>query len=264
MSIILGEMIHDTGDSRVDLAATQLLRANHLTRGRLHQRRTAEEDGALIAHDDGFVAHGRHVRAAGRARTHHHRDLRNSGRRHVGLVVEDAAEVFLVGEHFVLAGQMRAARIHQINAGQPVLLGHALRPQMFLDADRVVSTALHGGVVADDQAFAPGHAPHAGDDARARRLVAVHPPRRQRRQFQERRARIQQHLDPIAGQQFSARHVFRAGGLAASERNFELPRPQLLHQRAHGGGIGREFRTLPIDFGFEQRHDCRTIVQPRN
>ncbi len=42
----------------------------------LHQRRAAEENRALIAHDDGFVRHGRHIGAARRAGAHHHRDLR--------------------------------------------------------------------------------------------------------------------------------------------------------------------------------------------
>ena len=34
------------------------------------------------------------------------------------------------------------------------------------------------------------------------------------------------------------------------------------HQRAHGRLVGGEFSAFPIDFGFEDRHDCRTIVQP--
>jgi hypothetical protein len=56
-----------------------------------------------------LVAHRRHVGAAGRARAHHHRDLRDALRAHVGLVEEDAAEVVAVGEDLVLVGQVGAA-----------------------------------------------------------------------------------------------------------------------------------------------------------
>ena len=38
-----------------------------------------------------------------------------------------------VGKHFVLAGQVRAARIHEVDAGQPVFFGDALRAQVLLD-----------------------------------------------------------------------------------------------------------------------------------
>ena len=209
-------MIDDAGDPGVHIAAAEFLGADHFAGGRLHQRRAAEKDRALVAHDDGFVAHRRHVRAARGARTHDHGDLRNAGRRHVGLVVEDAAEVFGVGKHFVLARQVRAARIHEVDAGQPVFFGDALRAQVLLDGDRVVRAALHRRVVADDHAFAAGDAADAGDDAGARRFVAVHAEGRERRQLEERRARIEQHFHAIAGQQFAARHVLGARRLAAT------------------------------------------------
>jgi hypothetical protein len=137
-----------------------------------------------------------------------------------------------------------------------------LRAQVFLDAHRVVSAALHRGIVADHQALAAADAAYSRDDAGAGRLIRIHAVGRQRRQLQERRAGIEQHFDAIAGQQFAARHVFGARGFAAPQRGFRLPGAQLTHQRAQGGRVGREFRTFPIDFGFQQRHDCRTIVQP--
>ena len=262
MAVVLGEMIDDAGNPRVHIAAAELLGGHHFASSRFHQRRTAEKDGALVAHDDGFVAHRGHVGAAGGARTHDHRDLRNGRRRHVGLVVEDAAEMFGVGKHFVLARQVRAARVHEVHAGQPVFLGDALRAQMFLDADGVVRAALHRRVVADDHAFAAGDAADAGDDAGAGRFVAIHAESRERRQLEERRARVQQHLHAIAGQQFAARHVFGARRIPAAQRAFRLAGLQFGDQRAHGRFIGGEFSAFPIDFGFEQRHDCRTIVQP--
>ena len=170
--------------------------------------------------------------------------------------------MFGVGKHFVLARQVRAARVHEVHAGQPVFFGDALRAQVLLDADRVVRAALHRRVVADHHAFAAGDAADAGDDAGAGRLVAVHAEGRERRQLEERRARVEQHLHAIAGQQFAARHVLGARRLAASQRDFRLAGPQFGDQRAHGRLVGGEFGTFPIDFGFQQRHDCRTIVQP--
>ena len=168
-----------------------------------------------------------------------------------------------VGKHFVLAGQVRAARVHQVDAGQPVFFGHALRAQVLLDGDRVVRAALHRRVVADHHALAAGDAADAGDDAGARRLVAVHAEGGERRQLEERRARVEQHLHAIAGQQFSARHVLGARRLAAARARLVAWRAaQFGDQRTHGRLVGGEFGAFPIDFGFQQRHDCRTIVQP--
>src|SRR6186713_2873273 len=167
MAVILGKVIDDTRYSRVYVAAAQLLGADHFARRRLHQRRPAEEDGSLVAHDDGLIAHRRNVGATGSARSHDHRDLRNGSRGHVGLVVEDAAEVFGVGKYFILARQMRAARVHEVHAGQAVFLGDALRAQMLLDADGVVRAALHRRIVAYHHAFTASNPTDAGDDAGA-------------------------------------------------------------------------------------------------
>ena len=75
-----------------------------------------------------LVAHRRHVGAAGGAGAHHHRDLRDALRRHVGLVVEDAAEVVAVREDLVLERQVGAAGIDQVDAGQAVLLRRSPAP----------------------------------------------------------------------------------------------------------------------------------------
>jgi hypothetical protein len=165
MAVVFGEMVDDAGDACVDVAAAEFLGADHLAGGGFHQGRPAEEDGALVADDDRFIAHGGYIGAAGGARTHHDGNLRNPRRRHVRLVVEDAPEVLLVRKHFVLAGQVCAARVHEIDAGQPVLFGHTLRPQVLLDAHRVIRAALHRRVIADHEAFLSRNPPDAGDDA---------------------------------------------------------------------------------------------------
>ena len=151
------------------VGAAELLGGHHLADRGLHQRRPAEEDGALVLHDDGFVRHRRHIGAAGGARAHHRRDLRDAGGRHLRLVVEDAAEMLAIGKDLVLQRQEGAAGIDQIDARQMVVARDLLRAQVLLHRDRIIGAALDGGVVGDDDAVAPAHAADAGDDAGARR-----------------------------------------------------------------------------------------------
>ena len=163
MAIVVGEVVGDARKPRVHVAAAELLGADDLADRRLHQRRAAEEDRALVLDDHGLVAHRRHVGAARRARAHHHRDLGDALGAHVGLVEEDPAEVLAVGKDLVLARQEGAAGIDQVDAGQAVLQRDLLRPQMLLDRHRVVGAALHRRVVGDDHAFLPRDPADAGD-----------------------------------------------------------------------------------------------------
>ncbi len=64
IDVIGGVVVGDTGAAGVNFGAAELLRADDLAGRRLHQRRPAEEDGALVAHDDGLVRHRRHIGAA--------------------------------------------------------------------------------------------------------------------------------------------------------------------------------------------------------
>ncbi len=116
MTVILGIVIGDTRAAGMDLGAAQFLRRHDLARRRFHQGWPAEKDGALPLDDDRLVGHGRHIGAAGRARSHHHGDLGNALRRHVGLIEEYPAEMIPVGKHLVLVRQVGAAGIDEINA----------------------------------------------------------------------------------------------------------------------------------------------------
>jgi hypothetical protein len=116
--VVLGHVVGHAGHGGMHLGAAQRFRIDDFAGRRLHQRRSAKEDRALFAHDDRFVAHRRHVGAAGGARAHHHRDLRDVRRRQPRLVVEDAAEMLLVREHLVLQRQEGAAGIDQVHAGK--------------------------------------------------------------------------------------------------------------------------------------------------
>ena len=86
--------------------------------------------------------------------------------------------------------------------GQPVLLGDLRGPEDLLDRPGVAGAALHGRVVRGDHALdALDHA-DAGDHAGADGEVGA--PAGQRRQLEERRALVDEQLDPLAGQQLAA------------------------------------------------------------
>ena len=159
-----------------------------------------------------------------------------------------------VREHFVLIRQIRAARIDQINAGQVVLLGDFLRAQVLLDGQRVVGAAFDRGVVADDHAINAADAANADDQAGAGRVALVHAERGQWRDFEERRAGVEQHLHAVAWQQLAARRVPGAGHFAPASGGLGELHMQVIDQRAHGAGIGLEVGGTGVEFGFERGH----------
>ena len=195
------------------VAPAELLGRDLLARRGLHERRAAEEDRPLVAHDDGLVAHRRDVRAAGGARPHDRGDLRDAGRRHRRLVEEDPAEVLAVGEDLVLQRQVRAAGVDEVDARQPVVQRHLLRAQVLLDRQREVRAALDRRVVGDDDDLAPVHAADAGDDPGRGRVAVVEAVRGHRRQLEQRRAGVEQAL-----RRARARAACRARGGARRRR----------------------------------------------
>ena len=64
VAVVVGEMIGDTGDLGVQISAAEILGRYDFPSCRLHQRRTAEKDGALVANDHRLVTHRRNVGAA--------------------------------------------------------------------------------------------------------------------------------------------------------------------------------------------------------
>ena len=200
------------------VAAAQRLRINHFARRHLHQRRAREEDRPLLFHDDRLVRHRGHIRAPGGARTHDDRDLRDTFRRHVGLIVEDAAEMLAIREHLVLVRQVRPAAVDEVDAREAVLLGNFLRAQVLLDGHRVIRAAFDRRVVADDHHLAAFNPAHACDHARAGRGAVIHAMRSRRADFQKRRARVEKARDPVARQQLAALHMPVPGPFAAAQR----------------------------------------------
>ncbi len=113
---------------------------------------------------------------------------------------KDAPEMVAVGKDLVLRRQERPARIDEIEAGQPVLAGDLLGAQMLLDGHREIGAALDRRVVGDDDAFAARNPADTGDDPGGRNLAVIHAVSRQLREFEKRRARIEQRPHPLARQ----------------------------------------------------------------
>ncbi len=168
VDVVVREVVGDSRLLGVDVSAAQVLGGDHLSGRRLHERRTTQEDRALVADDHGLVAHRGHVGAAGRARAEHRGDLRDTQRRQPGLVVEDPAEVVAVREDLVLHREEGAAGVDEVDARQPVLQGHLLGAQVLLHGQREVGAALDGRVVGDDHALATGDASDPRDRAGSR------------------------------------------------------------------------------------------------
>jgi hypothetical protein len=145
-------------------------------------------------------------------------------------------------EDLVLGGQVGAAGVDQVQAGQPVGGGDLLGPQVLGHGERVVGPALDGGVVGHDDALAPGHPPDAGDDPGPRRLAAVHVLGGQGRQLQEGRARVEQGVHPLAGQQLAALDVAPTGCLRPAQGRPGQARAQLGDQ----GGVRLDVGLEPL------------------
>ena len=259
MAIILGVVIGDAGFLCVHVGATEIFGRNNFAGCRLHQRRTAEEDGALVTHDDGFVRHRRHVGAARGARTHDHRDLRDARGRQRRLIVENAAKMLAVGKDVGPLRQVGAAGIDQIDARQPVLARNFLRAEMFLHRHRIVGTALDRGIVADDHAFALGNPADAGDDAGSTNGVLVHAVGRERRQFKKRRTGIDQRHHTIARQEFSPRKVTLPRALRPTLGSSGAALLKLRDERAHCCFVGTELRRCGVDVGFNCGHESLSL-----
>ena len=263
--VVLREVVGDSRQPRVHVGAAELLGRHLLAGRRLHQRRAAEEDGAGVLHDDRFIAHRRDVGAARGARAHHHRDLRDAGRAHPRLVVEDPPEVVAVGEDLVLQRQERAAGVDQVDARQAVLLGDLLGADVLLHRHRVVGAPLDRRVVGDDQALPIADPADAGDHARARRVVFVKTVGGEGRQLQERRAGVEQPIDAVADEQLVLVAVPLMGLLAASFTGDLHPLAQVGRELAVERVVHREARVVAPDLGLDSLHGAplRAIGTPR-
>src|SRR6185312_1084555 len=241
----------------MDLPSTERLRVHFLAGRRLHERWAAEKDRTLSAHDDRLIGHRGHVRAAGRAAAEHDGDLSDAASGEARLIEEDAPEVIFVGENLVLQGQVGAAGVDQIDAGQLVLERDLLRPQMLLHRDRKVGSALDGRIVRNDDRFASGHAADVGDETRGGRLVLIKPARRERGELEKWRAGVEQATDAIPRQQLPSGGMPAASLLAPTEARTRNPRAQIGDQGAHVFGVCPKGLARRLDARADTRTDPR-------
>mmetsp|Transcript_36375 Transcript_36375/g.91400 ORF Transcript_36375/g.91400 Transcript_36375/m.91400 type:complete len:593 (-) Transcript_36375:82-1860(-) len=241
VGLISRHVVGDPGLAAVQLRAAQLLRIHDLARGGAHQRRAAQEDGAVALHNHGLVGHCGDVGAASCAGPHDNRHLWDAEGGHLRLVVEDAAKVVAVREHLRLAREVGAARINHIDARQMALLSNLLQPQVLLDGDGVVGAALDGGVVGHHRHHLPLHpADPRHHTTRGHRLLTIQTLARQLRQLQEGRPGVQQGVNPLARQHLPAGAVPRDRHLAAAGRGLGHRILELSHGVIHGGRVGGE------------------------
>ena len=103
--------------------------------------------------------------------------------------------------------------------------------------------------LAHDHAFAALDAADAGDDAGGVDVAVIHAEGGERRQFEERRAGIDQVHHAVARQELAARHVPFARFLRAAQGGLGAARLQFGDERAHFFRIGAKFGAACIDGG---------------
>ena len=146
-----------------------------------------------------------------------------------------------VGKDAVLVGQIGAPRIDQINARQIVLAGDFLRPKMLLHRDRIIGAALDRRVIGDDHAFRARNRADAGDDSRRGDIVVIHAKGGERREFEKRRAGVEQSAHPFMHRQLAPLDMTRHRRGAAALRGECDLFAKIGDQRAHARGVGLEF-----------------------
>ena len=207
--------------------AAERLVVRHLAHGGADERRAREEDAARALDDERLVRHDGQVGAAGHARTHDGRDLRDALAGEHGVVAEDAPEVLLVGEDLVLHRQEDAGRIDEVDDGEVVFEGDLLGAEVLLGRHGKPRAGLDGGVVRDDYAQPALDAPEHDDDARRRAAadVLVHPVGRPQPDLQE-VAAVAERGDALAGGHLAAAVLALDPLPAAAELDLLLARLQ--------------------------------------
>jgi len=206
--IISSHMVSDTRLLAVESSTAELFSSDDVSSGGLDERRTAQEDGTGLLNNDGFVGHAGDVGTTSGARAHDDSDLGNALSRHVGLVVEDATEVKLVGEDISLAFEVSTSGVDEVDAGEVVLFSDLLGAEVLLDCDGVVGASLHGGVVGDDHATNTVDTANTSDDTTTSRgLVAVELVTSERRKLHEGCVGVDKVLNTFTSKHFTAGFV---------------------------------------------------------
>ncbi len=150
--------------------------------------------------------------------------------------------MFAIREYLVLARQVGAAGVHQVDARQAVLAGDGLGAQVLLHRQWVVGAAFHRGVVGHDHAFHALYTADAGDHPGCRHVLAVDVMGGELADLEEGRACIEQAVDAFARQQLAARGMALLRLGPAALLNAGEQGAQVVHLGEHGGLVGGELR----------------------
>ena len=108
-----------------------------------------------------------------------------------------------IREYLVLVGQVRAAAVNKVDAGEIASRRDLLGAQVFFDGHRVIGAAFDGRVIANDHDLRARHSADTCDHARARRRPVVHAMCRSGADFQEWRSHIKKVGHTVARQHFT-------------------------------------------------------------
>jgi len=196
VALVDGQEVGQARRAGVHLGAAEGLLLGVLPGGHLHQRRAAEEHLGLAPDHDRVVAHAGDVGAAGGGVAEHQRHRRDAGRRQPGQVPEQGAAG---QEDLGLAGEVGAARFHEVDEWEPVAAGDLEGPEQLLEAVGVDGPAPHGGVVGGHDALHPGDDTDTGDHAGPDGVLGA--PGGQRGELEEVGVAVDEQLDPLPGEQ---------------------------------------------------------------
>src|SRR6476620_10583400 len=125
---------------------------------------------------------------------------------------------------------------------------------MLLDRHRVIGAALDRRIVGNDHHLPARHATNACDDSAPWRIVVIHAPGGECREFEERRAAVEQEFNPFAHGKLALGTVaFEISGsstVAVAIGAFA----KLLNEAAHSLLVGLEDRIRGVDARLESLH----------
>jgi len=258
--LALHEVVAAAGVLGVDVGAAEVLGGHGLADGGLdHGGAGQEREGQLLDHD-GLRGQVDDVGAARRVAARGERVLADAHGGHAAHVVEHAPEMAVIGEAAQLQGQVDAAGVGDVDAGQPQALCDGLGPHVLLQGDGEVGSRSVAVLVGEDHAVAAldradaRHQAAAGDvaallglvDLAAVELDLADVVARIDPDLEELRAGVDELLDEVAHGLLAllgeARHLFRPAnvvGLFAVLHQFGILRLPVLQ-------VALPFRCKPL------------------
>ena len=215
-------IVDDSRDVDLDHRPTQSLVVHLFADRRLHEMGPGEENGPVSLNDQGLVRHDRQVGATGYARAENYRNLVDPLGRQACIVKKDTTEMVSVGEDLLLHRQKDPGRVDQIDQRQAIFHRDLLRPQDFLAGQREPRPRFDRSVVRHHHAFTIFDSAEAHNHAGRRRAtpLPVQIPGRERTDFEQLSALVNQGFDPFTREQLAFLFLLGCSLFAATHRDF--------------------------------------------